>query len=515
MIRIKTYIQEVFNHFDNDDAKRSLAIHFFTYIGIFSLIVFGINGIIDRNYTYTFIIFGFLAVTVGLLFYLKYSQNISVAAHLIVSLLFIFNLIIFAELAQNGTGLFWFYIFPLIAIFMLGHKTGSIYALILVTIIALQIKYQFIETSNTYNTNIISRFVFTYFVVVILTNIFEYMRVISVRNFLKMYQEKTELLKQSDAQKEQIAALADEETAINEELKQQNEEMLTINNEIEKKQRLIEKQNEELSKTLDIVTRQQEKITDINSDLRAGIQYAKTIQDALLPNEQEVAKYFSDFFILSRPKLAVSGDFYYINKVDDWIIFAVADCTGHGVPGGFLTMLGITYLHGIMSRQEAETTGEALNVLREKFKAVFSHFGNDNPNGMDIALCAVNEKTHELQYSGAYNPLIIIRDNEITEYKANRYPIGIYPIEDPFDTQRIQLRHNDLIYIFSDGFYDQPGGEKRKRFSKKRFKEVLLVLQNYPFTEQKEILDNILKSWRGRFEQVDDITVMGIKYQIQ
>lgn len=211
----------------------------------------------------------------------------------------------------------------------------------------------------------------------------------------------------------------------------------------------------------------------------------------------------------------VSGDFFYINKIDNCLIFAVADCTGHGVSGGFLTILGITYLHGIVRRRETDTSGEVLNILRKRIKEIFKTFGTENNNGLDIAFCSINTKTNEMQYAGAFNPLWIMRGSEFIQYKATRNPIGLYPKEKPFVNNIIQLKEKDKIYIFSDGYKDRFGGKSFKPYSNKRFRELIKSISHLPMKKQNEILKTELKKWKGGIEQVDDITILGLEYKTE
>lgn len=259
---------------------------------------------------------------------------------------------------------------------------------------------------------------------------------------------------------------------------------------------------------------QTEILKNAHKDITDSISYAKTIQQALLPNKNIVDKYLKEYFILYKPKETVSGDFYYLSEKDNHLIFAVADCTGHGVPGGFLTMLGITYLNDIIKRHETDNVGEALNLLRERVKSTFKMYGSDNTNGLDIALCAINIENNMLQYAGAFNPLWIIRGGKLIEYRATRNPIGLYFNELDFETNNIQLQENDLIYLFSDGFQDQLGGLDNKKFLVKRFRKLLIDIQKFPLKEQETILNKTLKDWQKHNEQVDDITIMGVRWKI-
>ncbi len=255
-----------------------------------------------------------------------------------------------------------------------------------------------------------------------------------------------------------------------------------------------------------------EQIAKAHKNITSSIVYAKRIQDALLTNRIHIESYFQEYFLFYKPKDVVSGDFYYVQKIDNRIYFAVADCTGHGVPGGFITMLGITYLDEIVQGKEIDQPNIVLNKLREKIKAAFTSFGSDNRNGLDIALCVLDTTTNVLQYSGAYNPLMILREGEIIEIGATKNPVGNHVKEKDFENKDVQLRNNDLIYLFSDGYLDQFGGEENRKFTKKRFKEMLLAHQDKPLTEQQEILADTLSDWQKGHAQVDDITVLGIKW---
>ncbi len=267
----------------------------------------------------------------------------------------------------------------------------------------------------------------------------------------------------------------------------------------------------EYKKAEQIIMESKEKIETAHKNITDSINYAKTIQNALLTNKTLIDGYFDEYFLLFKPKEHVSGDFYYVNKINNYIVFAVADCTGHGVPGGFLTMLGITYLHETVRREETDNPAKALNILRQRIKRTFKDFGSENQNGLDIALCAIDTETNILQYAGAYSPLYIIRNSELIEYKATKNPIGFFKREISFKNNEIQLYKNDLIYLFSDGYKDQFGGKSQRSFSKRRFRELILEIQIMPMNEQKAVLEEKLKQWRGDIPQIDDITIMAVK----
>ncbi|NPA44989.1 MAG: SpoIIE family protein phosphatase, partial [Chlorobi bacterium] len=249
--------------------------------------------------------------------------------------------------------------------------------------------------------------------------------------------------------------------------------------------------------------------------LNDSINYSKYIQDSLLPLDSFLEENIpGEYFVYYKPKETIGGDFYYVNKVQDYLILAVADCTGHGVPGALITMLGITFLNDIVERNLVENTGEALNFLRKRIKTTFRSYGSNlqNKNGLDIVLCAIDLKTNIMQYSGAFNPLFIFRDDELMEFKATRNPIGYYPVERDFKTTKIQLQKDDVIYLFSDGYSDQVGGPKGRKFSKRQFKDFLHEIHKFPMTKQSVFVDKIMQKWMGDNPQVDDMTIMGIKW---
>ncbi len=327
---------------------------------------------------------------------------------------------------------------------------------------------------------------------------FFYKYISKIENNINITYNKLDNAKQqSEKDKEKIQNKNNELTAADEELRQNNEELLTLNENINEANHLVVEKNIIIEKT-------HKNITD-------SINYAKTIQEALLTKKELIDTYLNEHFILFKPKEQVSGDFYYINKVENKIIIAIADCTGHGVPGGFITMLGITYLHGIVRRKEAKNSGEVLDILRTRIKEIFKTFGSQNQNGLDIAFCSINTETNILQYAGAYNPLIIIRNNKIIEYKATRNPIGYYPKEIKFKNNIIPIQKGDVIYLFSDGFHDQIGEVENKKFMSRNFKNLLFKNHNLPMEEQKQKLNTIFNNWKGNRLQMDDVLVMGVK----
>lgn len=269
---------------------------------------------------------------------------------------------------------------------------------------------------------------------------------------------------------------------------------------------MLEEQNIEIKHQRDQIFQQKQEITD-------SIHYASRIQNALLPPEKLLGK-LSDHFILYKPRDIVSGDYYWMTQKDGKTVILAADCTGHGVPGAFMSMLGISFMNEIVNKSDMTQPNEILNKLRDNVVNSLHQTGEEGEaqDGMDLALCVINNDKSKLQYSGAYNPLFLIRDEKLIEYKPDKMPIGIYKEkQDSFTNHEIDIREGDALYLFSDGYVDQFGGPGAKKFMAKRFKELLLSIYKKPMTEQKNILDTTLEEWKGGIDQIDDILVMGIR----
>ncbi len=249
-------------------------------------------------------------------------------------------------------------------------------------------------------------------------------------------------------------------------------------------------------------------------EITASIEYASRIQMAILPVDDHFRESFSDCFIFYRPRDIVSGDFYWIGESDNSVCFTVADCTGHGVPGAFMSSMGISTLQEIIANNRNFKANTVLNLLREKIMTTLHQTGKvgEAADGMDIAFCVIDKDKKVLQYSGAYNPLFIIQGGELKEYKADRMPIGIHYGEPvPFTNYVINVSKGDTIYIFSDGFADQFGGPEGSKYKKSNLKKLLSDVYYRPMTEQRNIIEAEFNAWRGSGDQIDDVTVMGIR----
>jgi serine phosphatase RsbU (regulator of sigma subunit) len=255
------------------------------------------------------------------------------------------------------------------------------------------------------------------------------------------------------------------------------------------------------------IEKQKEEITD-------SIKYAKRIQTAILPSNQLAQEILTEHFILFRPRDIVSGDYYWMNKVGNKVIIAAADCTGHGVPGAFMSMLGVSFLNEIVNKNNTWQAHLILNDLRREVKRTLGQTGKEGEakDGMDIALCVIDFEEMKLQYAGAYNPLYLFRAGELIEIKADKMPIGIYVKEkESFTNNELDLQKGDTFYIFSDGYADQFGGPTGGKFKSKPFKELLGKIQDKNMADQREILNKNIDDWRGDIDQVDDIIVLGIR----
>jgi serine phosphatase RsbU (regulator of sigma subunit) len=225
-------------------------------------------------------------------------------------------------------------------------------------------------------------------------------------------------------------------------------------------------------------------------------------------------RHFTDLFVLFRPRNIVSGDFYWFGESNENKVIALADCTGHGVPGGFMSMLGFEILQDMILREEIRPTSDALSRLDEKLTATLNKNSRSYRDGMDMALCAFRQRTNLLQYSGANRPLVHIAAGGIlTIYKPDKHPIGggIDETEKVFTHTEIRVSPGDMIYLFSDGYPDQFGGSKGKKFMLRKFEDLLVSIHSLPLQEQKQVLLDTFEEWRCNLEQVDDVCMIGLR----
>jgi len=288
------------------------------------------------------------------------------------------------------------------------------------------------------------------------------------------------------------------------------------------------------------ITNQKIIIEQKNEEVMASITYAKRLQNAILPTEKQINEALNDSFVLFLPKDIVSGDFYFLETKNNSnnVFFTVADCTGHGVPGAMVSMVCSNALHQAVIEEDLNEPAQVLNSAKANLEKRFARSGENIKDGMDISFCELDKRKKILQWSGANNPLWIVRSNQnfeattkfidltidsvkpivlkgenchLIELKADRQPVGKYEYSKSFSNHIIQLCNGDSIYLFSDGYADQFGGKDGKKFKSKRFKKLIMNLQNESMPKQHDILRDNFKKWKSEFEQIDDVCVFGVK----
>lgn len=288
--------------------------------------------------------------------------------------------------------------------------------------------------------------------------------------------------------------------------------ILETNEELNQTNDVLAAQRDEIENQKDAIEEQKNIVENKNKEITDSISYAKRIQQAILPSHEIMKALLPNSFVIYKPKAIIAGDFYWVEEVEGLVIFAVADCTGHGVPGAMVSVVCHTALNRAIREFKLISPNEILVKTREIVKERFQSGTNEISDGMDIALCVWDKKQSKLSYSGAYNSLYLIRKNKLIEYKADKQPIGKFMgDEKPYNIHDIQLQKDDLIYLFSDGYADQFGGEKDKKFSYKRFRELILKNNKLSMDVQKNILSNELENWMQNTEQIDDVCVLGLK----
>jgi serine phosphatase RsbU (regulator of sigma subunit) len=270
----------------------------------------------------------------------------------------------------------------------------------------------------------------------------------------------------------------------------------------------------EKEQALDLVDKQRVELEIKDKDLTDSLIYAQRIQEALLPSQTYFSRHFSDSFILFRPKDIVSGDFYWIGEKGEKIFVVAADCTGHGVPGALMSVIGHEVIEKTINDIGIENPSEILGVLNRALEKTFSrekNIGTIIRDGMDVGICVIEKKNRKLQFAGAFFPLYFIRNKSLIEIRGDKIIIGMNPEGVPYKNHELDLQEDDVFYLFSDGYVDQFGGKENKKFMYRRFRYLLLNIHSYPFSDQKAVLDENIRSWMGKNQQVDDMLVIGFK----
>ncbi len=290
-------------------------------------------------------------------------------------------------------------------------------------------------------------------------------------------------------------------------LRKQNESLITqLKTRESELTRLVNERTHELEIKNEEITLKNREITD-------NLNYAKRIQAAILPDINTIYKSFPQSFVLYLPKDIVSGDFFSFFNKNKFAIIIAADCTGHGVTGAFLSMIGNFLLNQIISEKEKTDPGNILDLLHEEMITALKQRNNESTDGMDVSICIVDFEKNILRFAGANRPLWLVRNNELIVYAPNKFPIGGLQIfhDQKFNNHEINLQKNDTFYIFTDGYADQFGGENGKKLMTKKLKEILMSIQHLNMINQKKFLEDFFRQWKGENEQVDDVLVIGVR----
>ncbi len=353
----------------------------------------------------------------------------------------------------------------------------------------------------------------------------------------ELYHKMHDSIKNLDHQKENFKLGIKYEYEKKKEIeKRENEKKIAISNEKEKEQKIISfftlgilvivilffiilfkkfKLSEIQKKIIEnqkiAVENQKHLVEEKHKEITDSITYAKRIQSAILPQEKLIKEYFPNSFILYKPKDIVAGDFYWFEVIDDLIFFAAADCTGHGVPGALVSVVCHNSLNRSVKEFNLKKPSDILDKTREIVISEFEKSDEDVKDGMDISLFVIDLKSKLMNWSGAHNPLWILRNQDVIEFKADKQPIGKFAYAKLFTNHEIQLEATDEIYISTDGFQDQFGGEKGKKFKANQLKEILILNSQKTMNEKLNLLDQTFEKWKGDLKQVDDVCVIGVR----
>jgi len=312
-----------------------------------------------------------------------------------------------------------------------------------------------------------------------------------------------------------VRVFKDEQNRYTHIIEEQKDQLEESREEILMQKEEIEVQAEELATKSNILQISLEDIQHKNREITSSINYARRIQSAMLPLESEVAESFNDFFLFFRPRDIVSGDFYWFYQKQNLQIIAVGDCTGHGVPGAFMSMIGSSLLDKIVRDEQITETGKILTELHLAIRLALKQANSESRDGMDMTICTIDKNDQKLQFSGAKNPLYFVQDGKMNIIKGDKFSIGGHQreIKRIFQTHEISINLKTIIYLFSDGYQDQFGGLENRKFMTKRFRNLLFEHYQKPLSNQKQILETTLNDWIkiGDEKQTDDILIIGIE----
>ena len=319
------------------------------------------------------------------------------------------------------------------------------------------------------------------------------------------------------------------------EIEEKNLVLEQKNEEIEAQRDEIEAQRDELEAQRDLLYEQKEAIEQNNTEIMKSIEYAKRIQSSTLPDLEMLREVVSDYFLLFRPRDIVSGDFYWMARVEGATVLVVADCTGHGVPGAFMSVMGMSLLKEIVQKEYLTHPGVVLRRMRKEIIRSLGQKGisGEQRDGMDVSLIEINHTENRIKYAGAYNSLYLVRKSNLKapgipditvmkeeqgngftlyEIPADRMPVAFYDRMDKFTMHEITIEEGDQLYMYTDGYADQFGGERGKKFKYTPFKKLILDNAGLQMEEQNEVLARTLDEWKGSYDQIDDICMIGLRF---
>ncbi|HZL76790.1 MAG TPA: SpoIIE family protein phosphatase [Bacteroidales bacterium] len=270
----------------------------------------------------------------------------------------------------------------------------------------------------------------------------------------------------------------------------------------------------EKEQILEQVEKQKSELEIREQNITDSLNYAQRIQEALLPSEDYFRKYFRESFIFFKPKDIVSGDFYWIGEKNGRIFIVAADCTGHGVPGALMSMIGLEIIEKTINEDNIDVPASILAVLNKGLEKTFSrekNIGTIIRDGMDIGLCVIDRNKKKIEYAGAFFPLYLVRNDSLIEIKGDKLIIGMNPSGKAYENHEIDLMEDDILYLFSDGYIDQFGGSENKKFMYRRFRYLLTTIHSFPVNDQKSVLDENIRTWMGGTPQIDDMMVIGFR----
>ncbi len=454
--------------------------------------------------------------------YLRLTKKIQHASHILVfallglEIFFLFrngNTLLNLQSYYIFPGIYWYYIFPPFSLFLLGRKMGSYYNIALIGFTVFFF-YTDIFNNHLYDSEFKIRLLSVYSAIFFFSFLFETIRAITFKAFERTYSKKVKYLKIISAKNSAMKHTNNELAHISEEFKTQNDYLKELNHELIEQNERIAEQNIQLVQQSKEMECQQELLIKQKQSIDESILYASYIQSALLPSEDILNDYFPDHFILYKPRDTLSGDFYFYRRLGDSIIIAAADCTGHGIPGALLSMLGIASISEIIHRIGINSVGTILNEMSREVRSIIKRKSNyDAKDGIDIAICRINLLTNDMEYAGAYNPVYVIHNGELIQLKGDKQSVGrsLNNKEPIFTNQYLRLQKGDSLYMFSDGYYDQLSSNNHKKFLVHNFQELLLRIVNEKMQTQKEILEKTFEEWRNGNEQTDDVMILGMR----